>query len=75
MTVNINYVLFLKYYKVKKNYILVFCWCIEEFNRVHTLKGRSLGYVLENMTTVKVTSNLYDYNYDYYFWYSYKFGN
>ena len=30
---------------------------------------------LENMTTVMVTSNLYDYNYDYYCWYGNKFGN
>ena len=30
---------------------------------------------LENMTTVTVTSNLYDYNYDYYCWYGNKFGN
>ena len=30
---------------------------------------------LENMATVMVTSNLYDYNYNYYCWYSNKFGN
>ena len=30
---------------------------------------------LENMTTVTVTSNLYDNNYDYYCWYGNKFGN
>ena len=79
MSVNINYVLFIKYYKVKKNYILAFCWCIEESNRVHTLKSRSSGYVpeieLENMTTIMVTSNLYNYNYDYYCWYGNKYGN
>ena len=59
MTVNINYVLFLKYYKIKKNYILVFCWCIEESNRVHTLKSRSSGYVPGNRT------RKYNYSYGY----------